>query len=110
MTGRWLVAIGDRNANQDGRQRRAIGALLRKGALSESVGPAAVSGTVDGVNADFALADAPVDGSLMVFVNGLLMSEGSGEDYVLAGQTITFQPGAIPQSGDKIRVFYRRQT
>jgi len=42
-------------------------------------------------NADtsLVLADAPVAGSLQLFINGLLQQEGSGKDYTIAGTSIT---------------------
>jgi|GEM_PF-3264561 len=63
------------------------------------------AGTIDGTNAAFVLTDAPVAGTLMVFVNGLLMT-GDGNDYTLAAKTVTFVAGAVPETGDMIRVAY----
>lgn len=65
------------------------------------------SGTVDGTNDEFELAHNPVSGSEQVFVNGILQDAGSGNDYQIASTTITFESGAIPQTGDKVRVSYR---
>lgn len=54
----------------------------------------------------WALPDTPAAGSLMVFRNGLLLSEG--DDYSFAGQTVTFLPGnATPLPGDILRARYR---
>lgn len=64
------------------------------------------SGTVNGSNDTFTLAETPIAGSECVFVNGILQDAGSGNDYQISGDTITFESGAIPQSGDKIRVNY----
>ena len=48
------------------------------------------TGTVDGANAEFTLANTPNPlTSLKVFVNGMLLKE-AGEDYTLVGDTITF--------------------
>jgi hypothetical protein len=41
-------------------------------------------------------------------VNGLLMREGSSDDFSLAGKSITFHAGAVPGAGEWIRVMYRR--
>jgi hypothetical protein len=58
------------------------------------------SGIVDGTNGVFDLAAAPSpDLSLMLYRNGLLMLAGAGNDYTLAGATITFQTGNEPSAG-----------
>lgn len=64
------------------------------------------TGTVNGTNDDFVLAETPVSGTEMVYVNGILQDAGSGNDYQITDDTITFEAGAIPQSGDKLRVSY----
>lgn len=62
-------------------------------------------GTIDGTNASFVLGNPPVDGTLIVMVDGVTMLEG--QDYNLAASTITFVTAAIPTPGDWIRVTYR---
>lgn len=64
------------------------------------------SGTVNGSNATFTLANTPLSGSEEVFVNGILQDVGSGNDYTISSNTITFESGAIPATGDKVRVNY----
>lgn len=64
------------------------------------------SGAINGANAVFTLAHTPIAGSLMVFLNGLKQTAGAGNDFVLAGTTITFESGMIPQSGDSVTVTY----
>lgn len=64
------------------------------------------TGTVNGTNATFTLANTPVSGSEHVFVNGILQNVGAGNDYTISGATITFLTGAIPQTGDIVRVSY----
>lgn len=64
------------------------------------------SGTVNGSNDTFTLANTPSSGKEMVFVNGILQNEGAGNDYTISGTTITFETGAIPQTGDVIKVTY----
>jgi phage-related tail fiber protein len=63
------------------------------------------SGTVNGSNAAFTLANTPISGSEHVYLNGLLQ-EGGGEDYTLSTATITFV--AAPLTGSRIRVTYRK--
>lgn len=65
------------------------------------------TGTVDGVNDTFTLASTPFAGTEEVYVNGLQQDAGGANDYTISGAVITFNAGAIPQSGSKIRVSYR---
>jgi hypothetical protein len=64
------------------------------------------TGTVDGVNAAFTLANTPVAGTVQVYVNGVRMKSAAGNDYTISGTTITFLTGAIPQTGDAILCDY----
>lgn len=59
-------------------------------------------GNIDGVNAEFLLANTPVAGSESVFLNGLLLNDV--DDYSIAGDTLTLVDA--PQSGDKLLVSY----
>ena len=65
------------------------------------------AGTVDGTNVVFTLAFTPVLGTEHVYKNGLLLISGAGNDYTMAGATITF--AMAPKAGskpDRIRVSY----
>jgi hypothetical protein len=65
------------------------------------------SGTINGTNDEFALANEPLAGSEMVFLNGVLQMEGEGLDYAIGGangNVITFEEA--PLSGDRILVTY----
>lgn len=64
------------------------------------------TGTVNGSNVTFSLSQTPVSGKEQVFVNGVLQNVGTGNDYTISTNTITFLSGAIPQSGDIILVTY----
>lgn len=64
------------------------------------------SGSVNGSNATFTLANTPVSNTEQVFVNGVLQNQGAGNDYTISTTTITFLTGAIPQTGDIVRVTY----
>ena len=64
------------------------------------------SGAVNGSNAAYVLAFMPATGSVHVYRNGLRMKVAT--DYTIAGATITFQSGSIPQAGDVVMVDYRR--
>jgi len=61
-----------------------------------------------------ALDFTPVTGTEMVFVNGVLMEEGAGNDYTISGGTITFTFGlqyhaTNTNKRDKVSVTYFKQ-
>lgn len=64
------------------------------------------TGAVNGSNTAYTLANTPVAGSEHVYLNGLLQEPGAGNDYTIAGTAITYL--SAPQTGDKIRVSYRK--
>lgn len=100
------MATFDRAANTDSRQRRALGRLARRAAVHVHAGNETPAGAIDGGNKVFILAFTPRAGSLQLFKNGLLMSEGGGDDYTVSGATITFADDQVPQTGDKMRAWY----
>ena len=64
------------------------------------------SGTINGSNVTFTLANAPSPASsLQLFLNGLLQTAG-GVDYTLSGSTITY--GVAPETGDAHVAWYRK--
>ena len=64
------------------------------------------SGTINGSNVTFTLANAPIANSEHVYLNGLLQESGSGNDYTITGAVITYL--SAPLTGEKIRVTYRK--
>lgn len=64
------------------------------------------TGAIDGVNAAYTLAHAPVSSSLLLFKNGVLQ-RAVGVDYTLVGSTITYIAAAILQVGDTHVCSYR---
>lgn len=62
------------------------------------------SGTLDGQNAIFTLAQTPVAAPILAR-NGVVQDEGT--DYTLAGNIITFTAAATPQPSDLIQTWYR---
>lgn len=64
------------------------------------------SGSINGSNTAFSLANTPVAGSEHLYLNGVLQESGSGNDYTISGTSITML--AAPLTGDKIRVSYRK--
>jgi len=64
----------------------------------------AVTGTKNGVNVEFTVANSPVAGKEMVFYNGLLQMLGASNDYTISDSTITFS--VAPLASDVILVTY----
>jgi len=64
------------------------------------------SGSINGSNTTFTLANTPVSGSEQVYLNGILQEPGAGNDYTISGGTITYL--TAPISGDRLRVSYLR--
>ena len=64
------------------------------------------SGTINGVNTTFIVANTPVAGSEHLYLNGVLQESGSGNDYTITGASITYL--SAPLTGEKIRVSYRK--
>lgn len=63
------------------------------------------TGSIDGVNTIFEIANTPQPASsLMFFVNGLLMRQGAGDDYVLNSTFITMS--YAPRSGSNVFATY----
>ena len=64
------------------------------------------TGTVNGANDTFTLANTPIAGTVKVYLNGMRQKSGAGNDYTISGSTITFEAGNIPQTGDVILTDY----
>lgn len=64
------------------------------------------SGSINGSNAAFVLANTPTAGSEHVYLNGVLQESGAGNDYTISSATLTFT--VAPITGEKIRVSYRK--
>ena len=67
------------------------------------------TGTVNGVNATFTLANTPATGAgsvstLNVLLDGVLLEAGAGNDYTISGTTLTML--LVPLTGDKLRASY----
>lgn len=69
--------------------------------------PTGTDGT-DGL-ATYTIANAPTSTAVIwLYKNGVLQNYGSGNDYTISITTITFNSGAIPISGDVLRITYRK--
>jgi hypothetical protein len=66
------------------------------------------SGTVNGANTTFTLANTPIAGTLVLYQNGQRLRYGSGYDYTLSGTTITmnFPPQSSPSPADYLQADY----
>ncbi len=64
------------------------------------------TGTVNGSNTSFTLANTPLSGTEQVFLNGVLQEPGAGNDYTISTNTLTYL--AAPISGDRLRVSYQK--
>lgn len=66
------------------------------------------TGTKNGANVTFNLANAAINNTdLMFFVNGLLQLSGAANDYTLTGSEINFNPGLAPFADDVLTAIYR---
>lgn len=80
------------------------------GTPSNFVDDESPTGTIDGMNMTFVLANTPNPAtSLKLFKNGTLLAQNV--DYTLSNQTITFtNTEATPEPGDSICAYYRITT
>ena len=62
------------------------------------------TGTIGSGNVTFNIANAPVAGTVEVYLNGLLQAPGVGLDYTIAGQVITFVKA--PKANSDLYVSY----
>jgi len=62
------------------------------------------SGTINSINTSFNIANSPLVGSVQVFLNGLLQAPGSGLDFTVSGQVITF--AKAPHTNSDLYVHY----
>lgn len=64
------------------------------------------SGTINGVNASFTLAATPTAGTEQLYLNGVRLFPGAGNDYTISGTAITMLN--VPQTGDRLTSDYRK--
>jgi len=77
-------------------------------ATSNFVDSEVPSGTVNGTNPTFTLANTPTTGTVHLYRNGIRQKAGSGNDYQISAATITFETGNEPQTGDLLLADYRK--
>lgn len=64
------------------------------------------TGTIDGTNAAFTLANIPAAGTLQLFVSGLLLIEGT--HFTRSDANVTFTSPFEPQAGEWLRASYTK--
>jgi|SRR5581483_47276 len=64
------------------------------------------SGTINGSNTSFTLANTPLAGTEQIFQDGILLLKGAGLDYTISGATITMINA--PATGDNLRASYQK--
>ncbi len=67
----------------------------------------APAGLKNGSNTVYTLTNSPVSGTEMVFLNGMLLNAGAGNDYTISGAEITLLTNP-PTAEDVILVTYRK--
>ena len=63
-------------------------------------------GLVNSSNTAYTLANSPQVSSLELFLNGMLLEPGAGNDYTIAGTAITML--FAPVTADKVRAYYTK--
>lgn len=66
-------------------------AIINSVEASEYVANEIPSGLVNSTNTVYTLSQTPIASSISLYLNGLLQIQGSGEDYTVSGNTITFE-------------------
>jgi hypothetical protein len=64
------------------------------------------SGSINGSNTTFTLANTPIAGTVKLFLNGQRLNAGAGNDYTISSATITM--ATAPVSGDVLIADYRK--
>jgi hypothetical protein len=64
------------------------------------------SGTINGSNTTFTLANTPTSGTVKLYLNGVRQKSGAGNDYTISTNTITM--ATAPVSGDVLLVDYMK--
>ena len=89
----------------DGLNFQVIGGGSSSVASNSFVSNEIPSGTVNGTNATFTLANTPVSGTLALYRDGQLM-KGGGNDYTLTGNSIVFV--TAPLTDSVLLAFYQQ--
>lgn len=100
----WVSASGDATISNAGvfTVNNTAGTGFTK--YTNMVNNETPGGTINGANTAFTLVSTPQVSSLELFLNGMLLEPGSGNDYTISGTAITML--FAPLSGDKLRAYY----
>lgn len=63
------------------------------------------SGSINGSNATFTLAHTPSAGTECIYLNGMRLFPGAGNDYTISSATITML--VVPVTGDRLTADYQ---
>ena len=63
-------------------------------------------GSINGSNTVFTIANVPTPNSEQVFLNGILLNSGVGNDYTISGTTITFSVPPLVEDFVLVNYFY----
>lgn len=103
---RFDASKGNKFTIGDGTTQKEIATVDQLGASSIYFRSVTVTGTQDAANKSYTLSNTVSAGSEQVFLNGILQTPGSTNDYLIAGTAITFQSAAdAPAATDVIRVY-----
>lgn len=97
-----VALSGDATISNTGALTLAATVLKTTNVVSNEV----PSGTVNGSNTAFTLANTPTAGTVQLYLNGVRLQPGAGNDYTLSGLTITML--YAPQTGDQLLADYRK--
>lgn len=99
----YVLTWDDTNSRMDWTEKTSGDYLNESELLKENF-----SATCDGVEDTFSLSESPVDNSVQVYLNGILLEEGSGKDYDLSGSDVVFN--LAPESNDILIVYYVKES
>lgn len=74
--------------------------------ISNFVDKEVPSGSINGSNTTFTIANTPTSGTEKVFLNGIHQQSGGSNDYTISGTTITYV--VAPETGDVLWVNYKK--
>jgi len=78
--------------------------ITNVGEIGNYVGNEIPNGEINSSNTVFTLANNPLSGTEQVILNGLVQTPGTGLDYTISGNIITFSKA--PRSNSELRVNY----
>lgn len=105
--GRTTAGTGNTEVLTTSQAKTLLG--LNTNNLSQRSYRVSPTGTINGANTDFTISALVLSGTEEVYMDGILMNAGAGNDYTIvygATTTITFIGSSIPVTGNVILVNY----